>query len=58
MDWKRILPFAVVSFSKTALRAIIGVTLIFGGLFLCWFVAEFLWNLKSLLSRSLFGHNW
>lgn len=57
-EWMRHLPFMVAGSLRTAIRAFVGITLVFLSLFLAWFTFEFLVHLKNLLSRTLFGHEW
>jgi hypothetical protein len=58
VDWRRLLPLTVVNLIRTATRAVIGVTLVMVALFVCWFTYSLLANLKSLLARTIFGHEW
>lgn len=58
MNWRNIVPFAIANLLRGALRAIIGLTLVFAAMFLCWFTVELLEHLKNLLSRTVFGHPW
>ena len=57
-EWMKHLPFLVAGFLRTAIRALIGITLVFASLFLCWFAFEMLVHLKDFCSRTIFGHNW
>ena len=57
-EWLRHLPFMIVGFLRTAVRALVGITIALLAMFLAWFTFEFLVHLKNLLSRTLFGHDW
>ena len=57
-EWMKYLPFWVASFLRTAVRGLIGLTLVFLALFLAWFTFAFLVKLRGLFAKSLFGHDW
>lgn len=57
-EWLRHLPFMIVGFLRTAVRALVGVTIALLALFLAWFTFEFLVHLKDLLDRVIFGFKW
>ena len=52
------IPFAVANLLRGALRGIIGLTLVFVAIFLCWFTMELLSHLKALCARTIFANPW
>jgi len=58
MKFRQIIAGSVAGLLRGAVRAILGVTLVFVAIFLCWFSMELLSHLKELLDRTIFGHPW
>jgi Na+-transporting methylmalonyl-CoA/oxaloacetate decarboxylase gamma subunit len=58
MNWRNVIPFAVGNLLRGAVRAILGLTLVFIAMFLCWFTMELLSHLKDLLARTIFHAEW
>jgi hypothetical protein len=51
-------PVIIASMLRSAVRAILGVALVFVVLFVSWFTFEFLTHLKGLLARTIFSMDW
>ena len=57
-NWKSEIPLIVGNAIRTAVRAIMGIALVFLVLFIAWFSFEFLQHLKNLLARTIFSFDW
>ena len=57
-NWRRSIPLLVLGALRSAIRAAMGLALLFLSLFVAWASFEFLTHLKGFLSRTIFGHDW